>query len=151
MPRQPWTPEQKADALIRYEAGGKADEISAEMGIPAATIRSWARRSGVAARCNEERKVHVEAMQLAWAERRGVMVEEIGAVAHMALAQTVAALELGKSRDAKDLATTMAILVDKAQLLSGGATSRSEHADPRARLSELKDELAERRQLQRAS
>jgi hypothetical protein len=40
----------------------------------------------------------------------------------------------------------MAILVDKAQLLSGGATSRSEHADPRQRLSHVKDELAERRQ-----
>lgn len=145
MPAPKWTAEQKAEALALYEADGLKTATEAT-GIPASTIRSLAHRSGVAARCTEQRRANVEATKLLWAERRGVMVEEIGAVAHMALAQTVAALELGKSRDAKDLATTMAILVDKAQLLSGGATSRSEHADPRARLAHLKDELAERRQ-----
>jgi hypothetical protein len=144
MPAAKWTAEQKTEALRLYETEG-LKAATEETGIPAATIRSLAHRSGVAARCTEQRRVNVEATKLVWAERRGVMVEEIGAVAHMALAQTVAALELGKSRDAKDLATTMAILVDKAQLLSGGATSRSEHADPRAKLAHLKDELAERR------
>lgn len=65
-----------------------------------------------------------------WAERRAVMVEEIGAAAHMALAQCVNATSVGQGRDAKDFATTLGILVDKAQLLSGAATARSEHLTP---------------------
>lgn len=144
MARTTWTPEHKTEALRLYQTEG-TNAAAAATGVPPATIRSWAHRSGVAANCNEQRRANVQAQQLAWAERRGIMVEEIGAVAHKALAQTVAALELGKSRDAKDLATTMAILVDKAQLLSGGATSRSDHADPRTKLAHLRDELAERR------
>lgn len=144
MPAPKWTPDQKAEALRIYATQGSGPAAS-QTGIPMGTIRSWALRTGVAASCTEQRRATVEASRLHWAERRGVMVEEIGAVAHMALAQTVQALEEGKTRDAKDLATTMAILVDKAQLLSGGATSRSEHADPRARVAHLKDELAERR------
>lgn len=80
-----------------------------------------------------------------WAERRAVMVEEIGATAHMALQQCVNATAKGYGRDAKDFATTLAILVDKAQLLSGDATSRHDVTDPRRRLAAMQDELAERR------
>lgn len=123
MARRTWTDQQKTQALDLYVDHGAA-HAEARTGIPAATIRSWAHRNGLAARCNENRRAQVEATKLAWAERRGVMVEEIGAAAHMALAQTVAALEIGRGRDAKDLATTMAILVDKAQLLAGDPTVR---------------------------
>jgi hypothetical protein len=51
----------------------------------------------------------------------------MGDAAELALETAVEALEDGKIRDAQSAAVTMAILVDKAQLLSGGATSRSEH------------------------
>jgi hypothetical protein len=53
------------------------------------------------------------------------MVHEMGDVAQRALEKVKDCIDAEKGRDAKDYATTMAILVDKAQLLSGGATQRT--------------------------
>ncbi|MGK2947778.1 MAG: transposase [Acidimicrobiales bacterium] len=125
MGRRTYTDEQKAEALALYASHGAA-ETARLTGVPEGTLQSWAHRSGVATACNENRRANVEALKTKWAERRLVMVHEIGAVAHMALAQAEAAVATGACKDAKDFATTMAILVDKAQLLSGEATSRTE-------------------------
>lgn len=122
--RRVYTPEEKAAALELYATLGAA-ETARRTGIGAATIRSWASRTGAATVLQEEREASVRALRAQWAERRMVMVHEIGAVAHMALAQAEAAVAAGKGRDAKDFATTMAILVDKAQLLGGDATARA--------------------------
>lgn len=125
MARRTYTPEQRAEALELYAQHG-AVETCRRTGIAKGTLQSWAHRSGVATACNENRRANVEALKAKWDERRIVMVHEIGAVAHMALAQAEEAVALGRGRDAKDFATTMAILVDKAQLLTGAATSRHE-------------------------
>lgn len=135
MARTRYTPEQKAEALALYAEHGAA-ETARRTGIATGTIQSWASRTGVATACNEQRKANVEALQARWAERRAIMVDEIGVVAHMALAQVEQAVAGGIGRDARDFATTMAILVDKAQLLAGDATERRESKVVRDRLLE---------------
>lgn len=135
MGRRVYTDEQKAEALALYAEHGAA-ETARRTGIAKGTIQSWASRTGVATTCNEQRQANVEALKARWAERRAIMVDEIGAVAHMALmrVEQFTAQRNPSGRDAKDFATTMAILVDKAQLLGGDATSRHENRELRNRL-----------------
>lgn len=147
MPRAQYTPQQKADALVLYAQHGAA-ETARRTGIPEGTLMSWAHRNGVQSLAAEQTRAAVEAAKAKWDERKLKMVHEIGSVAQMALAQAEAAVMDGKGRDAKDFATTMAILVDKAQLLSGAATQRTEVADRPAaeeRLAELIDLDARRK------
>ena len=73
--------------------------------------------------------------------RRHVRDDEVGRAAELALNEVVKSIETGNPKDAKDLATTMAILIDKAQLLSGGATSRP-NVDPGALLEEARGKVA---------
>lgn len=124
-----WTPEQRAEALELYVELGPA-AASARTGIPVGTIASWAHRNGVQTRCIETTAARVEHSRLRWAERRADLAERIGAVAEKALDQTEHALDEG-DRKAKDFALTMAVLVDKAQLLSGEATARHALRDDR--------------------
>lgn len=137
--RRTYTDEQKAEALALYAEVGPA-EASRRTGIASGTIASWASRTAsgdggtLATKRVEHQQANVESLKAKWAERRLVMVDEIGTVAHMALAQVQEAVLTGKGRDAKDFATTMAILVDKAQLLGGDATQRQESR-------QLRDEL----------
>jgi transposase-like protein len=125
MGRRRYSPEQKAEALALYAEVGAA-EAARQTGIAKGTLQSWAHRTGVATTCNEQRQANVDALKAKWDERRQEMIHEIGAVAQMALARTEQAIATSRSREAKEFATTMAILVDKAQLLSGAATSRTE-------------------------
>lgn len=127
MGRRTYTPEQKAEALALYAEIGGA-EAARRTGISKGTLQSWAHRAGVHSVATERTEAAVKAMQAQWAERRAVMIDEIGAVAHMALmrAEQCITRENPSGRDAKDFATTMAILIDKAQLLTGDATSRHE-------------------------
>lgn len=99
-------------------------EAGRRLGIPGGTVASWFSRAGLASLQRETTEAAVEAKRLLWEERRSAMVHQIGEVASMALEQVKAEIEDGKLRNAKDAATTMAILVDKAQLLSGGSTAR---------------------------
>jgi transposase-like protein len=96
-----------------------------DLGLPRQTVHRWLRDAGVTV-TTENREAAVEATKLRWEERRAVMVEEMGEVAQIALQRTRDGLGAGLDgvKAAKDAATTMAILVDKAQLLSGGATGR---------------------------
>lgn len=64
-----------------------------------------------------------------WEELRATMADRSGTVASRILDMCAAhldELEPRNTRDLKDLATTAAILIDKAQLLDGHATSRHE-------------------------
>lgn len=61
------------------------------------------------------------------------MADEIGESAEKALTACAEALASGEIRRAKEAALTLAILIDKAQLLSGAETSRAGvTADPYA-------------------
>lgn len=117
------TPEELDRALAIYREHGAA-EASRQSGIKETTIRSAASRKGIAAQRNDNTKAAVEASRLQWEERRTALVHKIGEAAEKALEHVNAELDDGKLRNAKDAATTMAILVDKAQVLSGGATAR---------------------------
>lgn len=114
----------KAEAVALAVEVGKA-EASRRLGINAGTIGSWMSRAGVATVAAENTRAATEVRKAKWEERRVEMVHEIGEIASMALDRVRDELgDDGKLRDAKDAATTMAILVDKAQLLSGGHTAR---------------------------
>jgi transposase-like protein len=108
--------------------------------INPATIRSWCSRAGVATVAAERMAAASEQHRLAWEERRTGMVHEMGATADKALLRATEALDAGKGRDAKEYALTLAILIDKAQLLSGGSTARfGTDADRAAVVSEARE------------
>lgn len=133
MARRRFTDAEKAHALDVYATEGPA-EAARQTGIPKGTIASWAHRTGTQTVCNERAAARVEAAQMKWAERRQAMVDRIGTIAEKALTVVEDNLDLGTTSKAKDAATTMAILVDKAQLLGGDATTRHENRELRDRL-----------------
>jgi recombinational DNA repair ATPase RecF len=141
-----YQPELKAQALAIYTDHGGA-EASRETGVPATTIRSWAHRAGVATVATEKTRAATEAARLRWKERRMELAHRVGEQAEEALRRTAMEIKSGKTSDAKNMATALAILIDKAQLLTGGSANRREHIDPEyleRRAREL-DELARRR------
>lgn len=120
-------------------------EIAEACGIGLATIARLAKQAGIEAPGVEQTSAAVEATKVKWLQRKADLVDDAGTQAALAL-QKIA--EASEGRDAKDWAVTFAVLVDKAQLLSGGVTSRHEQLDAArraARVAELEDELAERR------
>lgn len=58
------------------------------------------------------------------------MADRIGEAAEKALDLVVLSLEGGAARNAQSAAITLGTLIDKAQLLSGAATSRQGTVDP---------------------
>lgn len=162
--RRSYTDEDKAAALALYaEAGPTA--VQDTLGVPKATVTAWAKAAGIGTVRNEQTAAATEAARLDWEKRRLEMTHEIGEVAELALSRVRHIIEdrcsvirhtkdgeqyvIAEGAEAKAYATTMAILIDKAQLLSGAATSRTEHVD-RERALALVDELAERRKARAA-
>jgi hypothetical protein len=135
MARTRYTDEQKAEALALYETHGPT-AVETQQGIPKNTVAGWAKAAGIRTVRNERTAAAVEAHALAWAERRAEMVDRIGTVASAALDLCASSIADGTTSKAKDAATTMAILVDKAQLLGGDATTRHENRELRDRLLE---------------
>ena len=95
-------------------------ETGRRLGVPSGTVRSWAKREGLTTVASEKRQAGVAAARLTWDQRRCEMTLRLG---------EVAAQMLDRAADAppaktKNLATAMAIMVDKAELLAG-ATNRS--------------------------
>jgi hypothetical protein len=145
MGRRAYTPEQRTQALELYRTDGptKASEAT---GIPKGTIAAWAHDEGVQTDCLAKTANATRAAALRWEERRTELAHRMGEIASKALERVDHAIEgqdpfggdlyvpgafgqptLIHPSDAKALATTCAILVDKAQLLTGAATSRHEH------------------------
>jgi transposase-like protein len=122
MARRTYTDAERAEALALYESEGPS-AVQAKLGIAKATVAGWAKRTGTRTVRNERTAAAVEAARLSWEERRGDLVHRMGEVAERALERADLEVRTGSANDAKNLATTMAILVDKAQLLSGGATT----------------------------
>jgi transposase-like protein len=143
MTRRSYTAAEKAEALELYRTDGPTI-VEERLGIPKGTIAAWAARTGTQTVCIETTAARVVAKRLKWEERRADLADDIGNLARIALERATRLAEEGNTREAKDLATTMAIAVDKAQLLTGAATSRSEHitSDIDAAVVELEKELA---------
>jgi transposase-like protein len=126
MAKRSYTPEQRTQALELYRTDGPT-AVQAQLGIPKATVTDWAQSSGVRTVRNEKTAAAVEAKRVKWEDRRLELAHEMGRVAAKALKRAERELADGTGRDAQAYATTMAILIDKAQLLTGAATSRHEH------------------------
>lgn len=92
--------------------------------INPATMRSWCSRAGVATVAAERTRAATAAHIARWEERRAGIANQLGATAQQALDRCEQYLADGHMRNAKDAALTLAILVDKAQLLTGGHTAR---------------------------
>lgn len=140
-----YTDAQRQEALALYREHGPA-EASRRTGIPGATIRSWAHRSGEEASEGAGRtRAATEAARLSWAQRRAQLCDATGSVAAEVLDRIRASK---KANDARALAQTYGVLVDRAQLLDGGVTGRLEVSGPedlREKVQSLRDDLAARR------
>ena len=143
--RRTYTPEQKAEALGLYVEHGPA-EAERRCGIPSTTIRKWAQRAGKTSPRADHARAATEAAQKSWAQRKSEVAllagEEAEAIVRRMLTTT------GAQQKAY-LARAFALVVDKTQLLEGGATGRVEvsSAEEREqRVRELRDEIAARRE-----
>lgn len=155
-----WSKELKELALGHYvELGAKGTkEALAEAGhdVPDATIRTWASQAGLsvqrASRLREQKAQAIEERELSaevWEIKRSKMADRLGDVAELLLDAIHAAAQEGMLSKARDGATALATVIDRAQLLSGSPTRRTETVGSREQLSERAkhlDELAQRRQ-----
>ena len=144
--KPPYSSEQREEALRLYREIGSAN-ASRECGVPAATIRSWAHRDGIATTVppSEQTRAATDAARLSRAQRRLKLAEEAGAVA-VELLERIGGTR--KATDVRALATGFGELVAKAQLLDGGPSERVEvsEGERRERVAKLRDEIAARRQ-----
>lgn len=143
-PRSYTDAQRKAALALHVEHG--PTEAARQTGIPDATIKSWARRRGVrtASRDHPMREA-VAVAELSWARRRARLTDDTGTAA----AEILERLRSARTAlEAHRLAMTLGILIEKCQLLDGSATARLEVSDEarRARVGELRDELASRRE-----
>lgn len=148
MQRTKHPPERRAEALRLLAEVGLA-EASRRCGIAPGTIASWGHRNGVHAPSVANMEAIHERKQIAWAERKLVLGQKLGELASKAALRIEQRLDADRDvRSARDLAATMAVLVDKAQLLTGGVTSRAEVVE---RTIEHESEVAKVLQLARSA
>jgi hypothetical protein len=124
MSRTAYTEEQRAEALELYVAVGNR-EAAKRTGIPAGTIAAWASRCGVKSARAEQFEEARQAMRVPWEQRRAIVADALGEVAAVATEKLRALIESDQVK-AGDLARALAVVIDRAQLLSGGATARTE-------------------------
>lgn len=124
MQRATYTPSQKAEALRLLAEVGKA-EAARRSGIPAGTIAAWGSRTGVSAPTPEAMRPQVEARQLAWTERKVAIASGLGEAAQLAVEELTTRIR-NKTIGDRELIAALTALVDRAQLLTGEATSRTE-------------------------
>ena len=126
-----YTDEQRREIVRIADQLGPA-YATAEFDVKPATIRKWRQRLGIPfSRERIDRLAgdqQVQAME--WEVRRITLANELGEIAELAVKRV--RLELGDDaaryglRNARDASLVAATLIDKAQLLSGGATARTE-------------------------
>lgn len=168
--RRSYTADEKAAALALYAEQGPT-AVTDAMGIPKATVTSWAQANGVRTVRNENAAARVEAARLTFEERRVELahglLDDVARLRAQLFAPVVQrqAMTVSDGKDLgshveivdirldeptfsekKALLTSIGIAVDKVQLLSGAATQRTEHTIPADEVvAGLRDELAERR------
>ena len=140
MPQPAKTAVQRRPFLDRLVSGEPAASVAKAAGVNPTTLYRWAKKDEVdlSARHGaqpEKAATATEGARRAWAGRKATMADEIGEAAQKALTVCAYMLDVEDVRKAKDAALTLAILVDKAQLLSGAETSRNGvTADPHSLL-----------------
>lgn len=123
----PYTAEDKKSTLELYVEHGLT-ETARRTGINKTTISDWARAAGVKSTASRVAAAHAASV-LKWEERRVELAHEFGRVAALALELAKTSTAEGDAKTAQSAMTTAAIGVDKAQLLTGGATGRIEHSN----------------------
>lgn len=142
-----WPDETRTAALQLLRDGVGTNETSRRTGVPAPTLSRWAKDAGIVIDRAAQTVAAAESTRLKWAQRREEIPDEVGTVLAEILEKC---REATSGRDAHGYAMAYGTLIDKAQLLTGGPTSRHEHLDAqrrRDRVAELRDEVAERRAL----
>lgn len=140
--KRSYTDAQRAEALEAYREHGPA-KAGRRTGIPAGTIRQWAKRGGLTSARTASAQASVAAAHLSWAQRRADVCMRAGEVAADLLERAAAS---GKHREVRDFMASFAVAIDKAQLLDGEPTARVASADERRKqVQHLRDELAARR------
>lgn len=114
MARRKYSDEDKASALAILDAmGGNVNGAAKELGIAESTLRSW----------KNERGVHPVVAGLR-EQKRGELADRLKEIAHQIVDALPHKIEDSNLRDA---GVTLGIIVDKINLLTGAATSRTEH------------------------
>lgn len=151
-PKHPAEIRERALALYAEHGPSEASRILSSEGhdVPSATIRSWAKRQGATVARSEAQLAAREAAKLSNDVKRERLRDEL---LDLARETVTLARRSKKARERRDHAGSVAIFVDKFQLLNGGATARVEEVDVdrlRTLRDQARDELAERRQQQAA-
>lgn len=171
MPRS-YTTEERAEALAFYETDG-VTRAEAKTGIHRRTIGRWAQAAGIVPQATTEKTTRARAdaatrIATTWADYRarestnaGAMAAALRTVIREQLAGTPIIADVkGKrtvvgskidGRNIQSLTTAFGIFIDKAELLSGNATSRIEtwatselDRDLKALVEEMEDTIRER-------
>lgn len=137
-----WSEQAKTDALDQLRNGNTLAQAHHDTGIPKPTLIRWAKTEGIEVeRSTTRTAAATEATVARWAERRAKLADEAGEVAALTLAR-IKDLVPVDALEAQRLATVFGVTLDKAQLLTGAATARTEHLAP-DRTPEQESELAQ--------
>ena len=147
-----WTPEQRSEALDLYLEVG-ASEAARRLGIPSSTVRYWARRANLTTTAEHANAAATRAAtvrrQRNAEERKVVLVAKLGELAELGVDLTADVLASTPVTDLalRDIIGAWTRAIHDLQLLSGGATARTETRDLASaeQVLKLRDELAERR------
>ena len=113
-----YTPKQRAEALAVLEANnGNMLRTSQELGIGQATLKTWVTES------RDEKNTYAQETLEHLPEAKTNLLDKLDNAINQTLTQYVGSIADLK---AKDAAVALAVLIDKAQLLRGGATARTE-------------------------
>lgn len=140
------------DENFRQQAIALAVEIgpadaARQLGVKAATLRSWCSRADVATdAARETTKAATEALKATAEERRALLATKLLTIAELAAEQELAMIADASLRDVVGARTRA---IHDHQLLTGAATSRTEHAGKDAAHT-IADELAARRKAKAA-
>lgn len=155
-----YTDEQKAEATALYSEVGPS-EVERRLGIPKGTVTGWAKAEGrtfdsqktaaATAQSVEIRKSRLAEGLLDDAEKLRAQLFDATKVFHFDKDGDFHDAELDQPTfaDQKNIMTALAIAVDKLQLLTGGATQRSDdmgRVELETKLAQF-DELAVRRKV----
>lgn len=109
----PYSKRRKAEAVVLADMKGSVRAAGRELGIPHQTITRW--------QDDPEMRQYVD-------KTRAELADDIRAAAALFWSTLVRRVKAGDI-DTRDLIIASGVAIDKAQLLSGGATARTEHRE----------------------
>lgn len=155
--RRRYTDAQRAEAIELYRTDGPT-AAQTRLGIPKGTVARWAKETGVETVSNAKNATAVEASHIHFAQRRTDLahglLDDVEKLRDQLFAKAKvhhfdkdgdfheAELDEPTFGDKRAILTSIGIAVDKVQLLSGGATGRTESVN-RAEIPERAGKLDE--------